>query len=183
MELPSSRLLHQRVSVFVSMTAKLEKISALYLTERRRLEREIGRRVHCRSTAGDLVQDIFLRLWEKAFEPQGNIQAYLSRCARNAAIDHIRSTRVRSDFTQNVLPEQYAAPIATPHDDLVARQEISRIDDALASLPTQTRHIFLLNRIHGRSFSEISGVLGISQRAVAKHMARAVAACQDMLSR
>lgn len=62
-----------------------------------------------------------------------------------------------------------------------ARQSLGSIDDALSALPKQTRHIFLLNRIHGRSFSEIAGVFGISQRAVAKHMARAVAACEKVV--
>ncbi|WP_196906650.1 sigma factor-like helix-turn-helix DNA-binding protein [Candidatus Symbiopectobacterium sp. 'North America'] len=36
----------------------------------------------------------------------------------------------------------------------------------------------MLNRVHGRSFSEIAAVMEISSRAVAKHMARAVAACE-----
>jgi RNA polymerase sigma-70 factor (ECF subfamily) len=78
------------------------------------------------------------------------------------------------------VPEQYAAPSASPDDVVSARQELRSIDDALAALPTRTRHIFLLNRVHGRSFSEIAEVLGISRRAVTKHMARAVAVCEEI---
>jgi len=73
------------------------------------------------------------------------------------------------------------AKLASPHDVMSARQSLGSIDDALSALPKQTRHIFPLNRIHGRSFSEIAGVFGISQRAVAKHMARAVAACEKVV--
>jgi RNA polymerase sigma factor (sigma-70 family) len=54
------------------------------------------------------------------------------------------------------------------------------IEDALAALPERTRHIFLLNRVYGRSFSEIAQVVGISRRAVTKHMARAVAVCEEI---
>lgn len=162
------------------MTARTDEVAALYVAEHDRLERQICRRVGCRATACDLVHDIFLRIWKKATERKGNQSAYLTRCARNAAIDHARSERSRAKFVSGVLPEQYAADPATPLEILAVRQELCSIDEMLATLPKQTRHIFLLNRIHGRSFSEIAAVLGISQRAVAKHMARAVAACDKI---
>lgn len=159
------------------MTAKGEKIAALYLAEQGRLERQITRRIGCSSTAGDLVQDIFLRLWERATDWTGEPAAYLNRCARNAAIDHMRSETRRSTFYAGILPEQYAAAPATPEAILAARQDVQRVDDLLALLPQRTRHIFILNRIHGRSFSEIAMVMAISKRAVEKHMAKAVSAC------
>lgn len=161
------------------MTTKNEQIAALYLSERERLRRQISRRVGCASIACDLVQDIFLRLWERPAQQRENEAAYLTRCARNAAIDHLRAEQTRRSLADGLLPEQYAAAPVSPHDALVARQGIRSIDETLADLPKQTRHIFLLNRVHGRSFAEIAAAMGISQRAVAKHMARAVAACQE----
>lgn len=162
------------------MNGKTEEITALYVAEHERLERQICRRVGCPSTASDLVHDIFLRLWERTAGRLAEPAAYLTRSARNAAIDHVRAERRRSAFFGSLLSEQYAAPSASPDDVVSARQELRSIDDALAALPTRTRHIFLLNRVHGRSFSEIAEVLGISRRAVTKHMARAVAACEEV---
>lgn len=164
------------------MTAGNEDITTLYVAEGDRLRRQIGRRVGCAATACDLVQDIFLRLWERAPVRKGSDAAYLSRCARNAAIDHLRAEQTRRAFANGVLPEQYAAPPASPHEVLEARQGVRSIDATLAALPKQTRHVFLLNRIHGRSFVEIATAMGMSERMVAKHMARAVAACQETLS-
>lgn len=63
-----------------------------------------------------------------------------------------------------------------------ARQGLTGVDAALAALPERTRHVFLLNRIHGRTFAEIAAVMEISERMVAKHMARAMAACQSCLA-
>lgn len=159
------------------MSAKTEEIATLYVAEHERLARQICRRVGCRATACDLVHDIFLRIWEKATERTGNSSAYLTRCARNAAIDHVRSESARANILNGFLPEQLVSAPATPDDIVCARQDLCSIDEILAALPERTRHIFLLNRVHGRSFSEIAGVMGISQRAVAKHMAKAVAAC------
>lgn len=161
------------------MNGKTNEITALYVAEHERLERQISRRVGCPSIARDLVHDIFLRLWERTAERISEPAAYLMRSARNAAIDHVRAEKRRSDFFGSVLPEQYSPPPASPEDVICARQQLRTIDETLTALPTRTRHIFLLNRVHGRSFSEIAEVLGISRRAVTKHMARAVAACEE----
>lgn len=160
------------------MADKGKDLAALYLAERKRLERQIDRKVGCRSTASDLVQDIFLRLWEKAIDWKGDSAAYLSRCARNAAIDHLRAEKTREAYLQGEMPDPFCEPPLSPQEILTVEQSFRHIEEVLASLPEKTRHIFLLNRIHGRSFSEIAGVMGISSRAVAKHMARAISACE-----
>ncbi|WP_437890162.1 RNA polymerase sigma factor [Phytobacter sp. V91] len=161
------------------MADKDRELAALYLIEHKRLERQISRRVGCRSTASDLVQDIFLRLLEKADEWKGNSAAYLSRCARNAAIDHLRTEKTRGSYLHDIAAGSGEEQSVSPHEIVCAQENLRHIDEALASLPQKTRHIFLLNRVHGRSFSEIAEVMGISSRAVAKHMARAVAACEE----
>lgn len=160
------------------MADKGKDLAALYLAEQKRLERQIRRRVGCRSTASDLVQDIFLRLWEKAVEWKGDSAAYLNRCARNAAIDHLRAEKTREAWLQEALPGEEARQTPSPQAIVSAQRHLQQIDAVLAALPERTRHIFLLNRVHGRSFTEIAAAMGISSRAVAKHMARAVAACE-----
>lgn len=162
------------------MTARSEEVSKLYVDRSAQLERQVKRKVGS-FAARDIVHDVFLRLWERATEQSGNPHAFLNRCARNASIDYLRSEKVRTAFFIGLTQEQYAAPVASPHDVLVARQGIGRIDEALARLPKQTRHVFLLNRIHGKTFVEIAPAMGISERMVAKHMARAVAACEASL--
>lgn len=157
------------------MSSKTDQLSRLYLAEHARLEQVLRRRTGCAATASDLVHDIFLRLWERAVDVTSVSPAYLGRSARNAAIDHKRSQTVRHTFAASVVPEQMHAPQATPFDIVAAQQSI---DLALQALPKQTRHIFLLNRVYGRTFREIANVAGLSERVVARHIARAIAACE-----
>ncbi len=164
------------------MPSDQDQLAALYLSERDRLQRQINRRVGCPAAACDLVQDIFMRLWERMPLRCCGDPAYLTRCARNAAVDHLRAEKTRRTFVDGLLPDQYAAAPATPQDILQARQGLTGVDAALAALPERTRHVFLLNRIHGRTFAEIAAVMEISERMVAKHMARAMAACQSCLA-
>lgn len=151
-------------------------IAALYLSESARLRRKLARMVGDQAIAADLLHDIFLRLWRRAEPLDGNDAAYLTRSARNAAIDHLRAERIRADFVKGTVPEQHAGGVPSPHAVLEAREGLSQVDTAIRALPERTRHIFLLNRVHDSSYPEIAAAMRISTSAVEKHMARALAA-------
>lgn len=148
----------------------------LYLAESGRLQRRVSRIIGCRATASDIVHDVFLRLWKRKQDGMDEASAYLSQSARNAAIDHIRSERVRAEYIERTVPEQRFAVPSSPHDIVAARDHLRYIDDVIRALPERSRHIFLLNRIHGRNYREIACALGISTGAVEKHMMRALKA-------
>ncbi len=156
--------------------SRLAEFGALYAAEQARLRRRLTRMTGDPAAASDLLHDIFLRLWRRADAPEGSDAAYLMRSARNAAIDHNRSERVRADYASGLVPEQVAGAIPTPEAICAAREGLRRADDAIRALPERTRHIFLLNRVHGRTYNEIGETFAISASAVEKHMARALAA-------
>lgn len=158
------------------MTQSTTDIEVLYRGERKRLESRLRRLVGNHFVAADLVHDLFLRFWERRGEPREDAKLYLMRSARNAAIDHIRSERIRTEFLARTPVEQIAAPVPNPHEIVVARQALGRVDAAIAALPERSRHVFLLNRVHGCSYSEIAAALGISASAVEKHMTRGLQA-------
>ncbi|MFK4825001.1 RNA polymerase sigma factor [Paenochrobactrum sp. BZR 588] len=162
------------------MIVRKREFETLYLDEQPGLLRRAMRRLGSAAVAADLVQDVFLRLWERRSEPLVDEAAYLNKSVKHAIIDHIRAERVRQDLSVNILPEQYAAPVATPLDIVVPRDEMRHMDDVIRALPERTRHIFLLNKVHGCKYSEIAEVLGISRSAVEKHVARAMLACRNV---
>lgn len=153
-------------------------LEAFYAEARPGLLRRIGRKLGCHATASDLIQDVFLRLHERAAGRPEDAGAYVNRSLSNAVVDHLRAQRVRRDFGNAILPEQLAAAVPSPQDVLEARQDVQRLDAVIRGLPERTRHIFLLHKIHGRSYGEIAGAMGISRSAVEKHMARAMLACK-----
>ena len=82
----------------------------------------------------------------------------------------------RADYMDSTVSEQRFAASPSPYDIVAARDHLRHIDDVIRTLPERSRHIFLLNRIHGRGYKEIAGALGISIGAVEKHMTRALKA-------
>lgn len=160
------------------MDAKSDEIETLYRAERQRLERMVIRKIGT-PNASDVVQDVFLRLWGKTKEHIILTPAYLSRCVSNAAIDLIRVENRHKKLPEMLTEEQYAAPVATPEQIVIAINDLHEIDQAIRSLPERVRHIFLLNRIHGCSYDEIAEALNISYSTVERDMAKAIFACRN----
>lgn len=150
----------------------------VFLSQRQQMEALVSRRVGCRATAADLVQDLFVRFWHRPLVQVEELNTYLLRCASNIAIDHLRneSTRARVREQGMGLPQDVADD--PPHAALEANNDLRHVEAALRGLPGKTRQIFLLNRIHGRKYAEIAEVMGLSQSAVEKHMMRALRACR-----
>ncbi|MGY4533517.1 RNA polymerase sigma factor (sigma-70 family) [Pseudomonas sp. TE3786] len=152
----------------------------VFLSQRSRMEALVSRRVGCRATAADLVQDLFLRFWHRPQVQVEELSTYLLRSARNMAIDHLRSESSRTRTETGLLDEQLSEPSA-PDAALDASHDLHQVELALRALPERTRHIFLLNRVHGRTYGEIAKAMQLSQSAVEKHMMRALDACKASL--
>ena len=153
----------------------------VFLSQRSQMEALVSRRVGCRATAADLVQDLFLRFWRRPLVQVEELGTYLLRCAGNIAIDHLRSEGSRVRASEGLMVEPVDGVGSEPQAALEAGNDLRHVEAALRALPERTRQIFLLNRIHGRKYAEIAKAMGLSQSAVEKHMMRALEACKASL--
>ncbi len=153
----------------------------VFLSQRSQMEALVSRRVGCRATAADLVQDLFLRFWRRPLVQVEELSTYLLRCAGNIAIDHLRSEGTRGRASEGLMVEPTDGDGSGPQAALEAGNDLRNVEAALRALPERTRQIFLLNRIHGRKYAEIAKAMGLSQSAVEKHMMRALEACKASL--
>jgi RNA polymerase sigma-70 factor (ECF subfamily) len=153
----------------------------VFLSQRPQMEALVSRRVGCRATAADLVQDLFVRFWRRPLVQVEELNTYLLRCAGNIAIDHLRNEGTRARLHEELMPDEQQLRSDEPQAALEASNDLRHIEAALRGLPEKTRQIFLLNRIHGRKYGEIATVMGLSQSAVEKHMMRALHACKASL--
>ncbi|WP_433767545.1 RNA polymerase sigma factor [Pseudomonas putida] len=153
----------------------------VFLSQQSQMEALVNRRVGCRATAADLVQDLFLRFWRRPLVQVEELGTYLLRCAGNIAIDHLRSEGSRARASEGLMVEPTDGVGSEPQAALEAGNDLRHVEAALRALPERTRQIFLLNRIHGRKYAEIAKAMGLSQSAVEKHMMRALEACKASL--
>src|SRR4051812_4807486 len=110
--------------------------------------------------ARDLVQDVFVRAWEKlkSFRGQSALATWIHRLAVNVVLNHLRSTK--RDALRMINDADDASFGGAPADDrLDAGMDI---DWAVAQLPTGARPVFVLHDVHGYSHEEIALMTGIA---------------------
>ena len=136
----------------------------------------VQRQVQSREIAEDLVQDVFLRLWEhrRTLALRGSIRAYLYGAARLEVIDHYRRTGVRlrevgSRTHEDAIPGMGQPP--PPADNLIHTTELQdAIRAAAERLPERCRLIVTMRWEHQLSYNEIAHALGISPKTVENQM-------------
>jgi RNA polymerase sigma-70 factor (ECF subfamily) len=127
--------------------------------------------------ASDLVQESFTRLADARAQIAGQIdrpEAYLSRIAANLLRDRA-NTALRRSLASHVPADEVPLSAPDPVAALEARDQIGRLERALASLSSKTREIFLAHRLDGLSYKEIAAQTGLSVKGVEWHMGKAIA--------
>ena len=158
----------------------LERLFQAYQPELiARLKRIVG----CWHTAADLAQDTYLRLLRME-EPQeiAHPRAFLHRTAVNLAFDYLRKQKHRAP-TLAPLDDAVAVPSQAPAacQSLYDKQRLAAFQIALVTLPSPTKDVLVLRRIHGYAHAEIAQRLGLTMRQVENHLAKALYHCQRAL--
>lgn len=107
-------------------------------------------------------------------------RAYLFRIAQNLATDLLRKRAYME------LPEPddlglWRDPAANPERSARVAQIVDRLPAILAELPHNCTEAFRLVRIKQLSFAEAAARMGLTERMVRIHVARALAYCQQHL--
>lgn len=129
-----------------------------------------GRTVH---EAEDLVQDAWVRMASHSgTEPVANPEAFLMRTAINLSIDVHRATSAQGEAF--VIDDMSLIDVSPGAEALLlGKERLARMAVCLERLPEYTREILLAHRLDGRSYTDIARELGISIKAVEKHVTKA----------
>jgi RNA polymerase sigma-70 factor (ECF subfamily) len=134
---------------------------------------------HTRDAADELVQDAFVRLWERREQlaPGSSLLAYLYRLLRNAAIDrhrHLRVVRSVEDAPEitNAVPGM-GEPSLDPEAEAEFADIQARLATAVAALPEHRRMALLLRWQHEMSYDEIAKTLHVTPAAARQLVSRA----------
>lgn len=124
--------------------------------------------------AQDLIQDLFLHLWDTR-GPRDTVRLtppYLYVAARNRALKHLRRRRVAEAWIERAAREE--PPSADTPEDRCLQDEVQRsVQHAIAELPDRCREIFLLRRRDHWSYQQIADSLHLGLGTVKSQMWRA----------
>lgn len=102
-------------------------------------------------------------------------RAYLFQVAYSVFVRQVRRARVvpiqaAEDLEGFDPPDEAASPERVLSD----RDELRRLAEIIAAMPSQMRQAFILRRVHGLSQREIAARMRLSESTVEKHIARGV---------
>ena len=129
----------------------------------------------------DVVQDVFVNMWEKRDELQiESVKTYLYASARNRMLNSIREEK-----RQNTLLEQWVQSEMEKKrgEECFDIDEFTqRVEIAIDNLPDKCRKIFNLSKKRNLTYRQIAGQLDISVKTVETQMGIALRKIREQLS-
>lgn len=162
--------------------AAAETFEGLYRTHYAGLCNLVYGYVRSRDVARELVQDLFLSIWDNVSSSGAPLPGapYLYTAARNRAIRSVRHGKVEARWEARQTPASADGP--SEAESSVAEREITdAVAAAIGELPERCRLIFTLSRHDHLPNAAIAERLGISVSTVEQQMWRALKALRAKL--
>lgn len=131
--------------------------------------------------AEELVQDIFMRIWQKRDKLQQveNWDKYLFTVSKNFLINAMRRSGEKPEFDEaGDIPD-----LLTPDQQHENKELRILLDKAIQQLPEQKRIVFTMIHLEGQNQEKVAQALGIATRTVRWNLVSAINEIRDFLHR
>ena len=147
---------------------------------------------HNPSTAEELAQEVFLRVYRSrtSYEPSAKFTTWLYRIATNLAVNHARDTRheraentVRLDEPdkETGTTPDLADDSLTAEEQILKRERLAAIRSKVNALPERQRVAVIMHKYQQMDYREIAGVLKLSESATKSLLFRAYETLREQL--
>lgn len=124
--------------------------------------------------ATDIVQDVFLKFWEKNlnYRPKENV-GLLYKMASDLFVSKYRHSKVVENYKTEVQFKMNSS--STSPDEIMEYEQLKeKYEKTLNEMSEKQRVVFLMSRLEGLKYIEIAEQLGLSVKAVEKRMKNAL---------
>lgn len=129
--------------------------------------------VKSEETAKDLLQEVFLKIWEKRvqIDPTKSFSSYLFQIAENLAYDFFRKA-ARDKKLQIQLVAHATEAYTHIEEMLITKEYNDLLQEAIDALPPRRRQIFRLCKMDGKSYEEVARQLKLSTSTISDHIVK-----------
>lgn len=140
------------------------------------------RMVRNRDEASDLAQDAFIKVFSmlERYNPSYAFSSWLFKITSNLCIDHLRKRRIETfamdeplNGEKGEIRRQYEAPDLDPEQEMIKKEKMTRLGEAIDQLPPHYRIMLILRHQENLSYEEIADSLEIPLGTVKARIHRA----------
>lgn len=155
-------------------------VEALFRQYYPRLRNYASRFVETMDVAEDIVQECFVKLYEKRYTIKDvSPGALLYVMVRNSCVNYLKH---RAILSAAHTPAYQAIAEVSPEDNIMFEEVRLEINRVMRALPPKCREVFYMSRFEGLNTREIAERIGTSTQNVEKHIARALGAFSEHFS-
>lgn len=140
--------------------------------------------VNIRELAEEVVSDVFFDVWNNRsrLDEIVHIKSWLLILVRNKAISYLRKEHMDNSVSFEELGDFHVPLFQSPDDQMISKEEIAKINQAIATLPPKCKEVFVLAKIEKLPYKKISEMLNISVKTINVHVAKALNLISQILS-
>ncbi|MCH8123682.1 MAG: RNA polymerase sigma-70 factor [Bacteroidetes bacterium] len=128
-----------------------------------------------RSAASDILQDVFLKLWQirSNIDPERSLRALMYQMVRNYALNHERQRR--RHFAEELEADHPSVGFDTMTDERLDADSLGKhLTHWIEEMPARRREAFLLSRYEGLTHEEIAALMDLAPKTVNNHIVLAL---------
>jgi RNA polymerase sigma-70 factor (ECF subfamily) len=139
--------------------------------------------MHDSALAEEIVQDVFVRVWENAsrIDIEASVLSYLYSSVRNQSLNFLKHEAIKKKYEQ----EQ---SVAQPENNYALEEKVNLsffrqiLAIAVGDLPEKCREIFEMAKFEGLTYDEIAEYLHVSEKTVENQMGIALKKLREAMS-
>ncbi len=129
-----------------------------------------------KSTSEDIVQEVFICLWENAsqMDIKTSFNSYLFSMVRNRCLNHLKTIKITDGAKvldiQHLISTEYELDVFSEEDQLIIHNQVLKV---VEMLPSKMQRIVRMKYIENYKYVDIAEELGISVNTVKTQLKRA----------
>lgn len=160
-----------------------DALKLLYDNHVRKLHYFILRTAKSEQLAEDVVQDVFIKIWENRLQidPEQPFKTYLYTIAKRHLLNLLKRVQQEAGILDEI--RKYTIPVENTTELHIEYSESNEIlNEAISKLPTQCREIFVRCKIQGHSYKQVAAQLGITEGTVNGQMVKALRSIKEYIT-
>jgi RNA polymerase sigma-70 factor (ECF subfamily) len=132
--------------------------------------------------AEEILQDLFLKLWQKRehIDPNKKWISYLYESANRMVIDHFRKVAKDKRVIDHLILTT-VDHVMNAEDKMINQEIYALLAKAIESLPPHPQKVFKLCKLEGKSYQEAADLMGTSPLTVRNQIAAAKRSVKEYL--